>query len=336
VHSLSESLSSEHRSSPHAGITALLVVAFLTAFLWACGAPSAQATKGGVPAAPDPASAHGGPGNGQGHSEGVVPAAPDPGSAHGSPGNGQGNIQGVVPAAPEPGSDQASQSNGSDGNGANDLSAGPYDPDPADPPASGVGEPSGNGNSTNNNRQRPCAGCVGNADYKNPPGQLPDGTDHNRGYECDGNQGVGKMNPAHSRCKPGGAAPPVTPPVTPPTPPLTPPTPPLTPPTPPLTPVTPPLTPVTGPPAETPPGGGGEEEAREVLGVNEAPELPEAPPTRPVLAVIPVRAQAAAPAEKLGELPFTGGEPLLLGLLGLLALAAGLALARVLRPRSQL
>ena len=40
---------------------------------------------------------------------------------------------------------------------------------------------------------------VGNADAKNPPGQLPGGTDANAGYECDWNQGVGQTNPAHRR-----------------------------------------------------------------------------------------------------------------------------------------
>lgn len=48
---------------------------------------------------------------------------------------------------------------------------------------------------------KPCAGCVGNADNKFPPGQAPNGSDHNNGYECDGNSGVGKTNPAHSGCK---------------------------------------------------------------------------------------------------------------------------------------
>ncbi len=47
---------------------------------------------------------------------------------------------------------------------------------------------------------RPCAGCVGNADDKFPPGQEPDGTDHNNGYECDGNEGIAKENPAHTGC----------------------------------------------------------------------------------------------------------------------------------------
>src|SRR3954454_18474007 len=56
---------------------------------------------------------------------------------------------------------------------------------------------SGNGNSTG----KPCQGCVGNADNKNPPGQFPNGSDHNNGYECDGNNGVGKGNPAHTDCQ---------------------------------------------------------------------------------------------------------------------------------------
>ena len=63
----------------------------------------------------------------------------------------------------------------------------------------GVGEPSGNGNATN----QPAAGTRGKADSKNPPGQAPDGSDNNKGYECDENQGVGKTNPAHSGCDTG-------------------------------------------------------------------------------------------------------------------------------------
>jgi len=64
-----------------------------------------------------------------------------------------------------------------------------------------VGDPSGNGNATN----QPAAGTKGKADSKNPPGQAPDGTDDNKGYECDDNQGVGKTNPAHSGCGPQGS-----------------------------------------------------------------------------------------------------------------------------------
>ena len=68
---------------------------------------------------------------------------------------------------------------------------------------SGVGLPSGNGASENNNSSKPAAGTVGNADSKNPPGQFPDGSDNNKGYECDENQGVGQTNPAHSGCEEG-------------------------------------------------------------------------------------------------------------------------------------
>jgi hypothetical protein len=61
---------------------------------------------------------------------------------------------------------------------------------------SGVGLPSGNGVATT----QPAAGTVGKADSKCPPGQAPDGSDSNKGYECDLNQGVGQTNPAHSGC----------------------------------------------------------------------------------------------------------------------------------------
>ncbi|MGH2806051.1 MAG: hypothetical protein ACRDKT_02125 [Actinomycetota bacterium] len=51
----------------------------------------------------------------------------------------------------------------------------------------------------------PCAGCVGNADDKNPPGQVSEfegRKPNDMGYECDGNQGVGAHygngNPAHT------------------------------------------------------------------------------------------------------------------------------------------
>jgi hypothetical protein len=53
----------------------------------------------------------------------------------------------------------------------------------------------------------PCAGCVGNADDKNPPGQVKEFNNEKKndmGYECDGNQGVGAHygngNPAHTGC----------------------------------------------------------------------------------------------------------------------------------------
>ena len=62
------------------------------------------------------------------------------------------------------------------------------------------GSASQNGNGGGNATGKPCAGCVGAADNKNPQGQLPDGSDHNKGYECDENKGIGKTNPAHTGC----------------------------------------------------------------------------------------------------------------------------------------
>src|SRR5436190_8509958 len=62
------------------------------------------------------------------------------------------------------------------------------------------GSPSGNGNGNGNAVGKPCAGCVGKADNKNPQGQMPNGSDHNAGYECDTNHGIGRTNPAHTGC----------------------------------------------------------------------------------------------------------------------------------------
>lgn len=76
------------------------------------------------------------------------------------------------------------------GNGAN--VPGPYD-------TTCDGTASGNGNGPHPSPE-PCAGCVGNADNKNPQGQLPGPQDGNAGYECDRNQGIAKGNPAHSGC----------------------------------------------------------------------------------------------------------------------------------------
>jgi hypothetical protein len=78
------------------------------------------------------------------------------------------------------------------GHGANQ--GGPYD-NTCD------GSPSGNGNGNGKATGKPCAGCVGNADDKNPKGQMPNGSDHNAGYECDRNHGIGRTNPAHTGCR---------------------------------------------------------------------------------------------------------------------------------------
>ena len=64
------------------------------------------------------------------------------------------------------------------------------------------GAPSGNGNGNGKAVGKPCAGCVGKADNKNPHGQRPNGSDHNAGYECDRNHGIGRTNPAHTGCTP--------------------------------------------------------------------------------------------------------------------------------------
>jgi len=64
------------------------------------------------------------------------------------------------------------------------------------------GDPSLNGNGNGKAVGRPDAGSVGNADSKSPKGQQPDGSDANNGYECDGNRGIAKGNPAHTRCVP--------------------------------------------------------------------------------------------------------------------------------------
>ena len=79
------------------------------------------------------------------------------------------------------------------------------------------GSPSMNGNGGGKATGKPCAGCVGKADNKNPHGQYPNGSDHNAGYECDRNHGIGRTNPAHTGCtgsttpEPGCVENPVTP-----------------------------------------------------------------------------------------------------------------------------
>ena len=74
-------------------------------------------------------------------------------------------------------------------------------------PEENVGQfDSGNGKGGGNAYGKPAAGTVGNADYKNPPGQMdhPD-TDGNAGYECDTNEGIAQGNPAHTGCVDSGS-----------------------------------------------------------------------------------------------------------------------------------
>jgi len=161
------------------------------------------------------------------------------------------------PAAEDTNSPQPPSNADYSGNGAN--THGPYD-------STRDGSPSQNGNGDGKAIGKPCAGCVGKADNKNPPGQQPGGSDPNAGYECDTNHGVGKTNPAHTSCK---QAPPTT---TPPPPTTTPPD--KTPP-PEKTPPDTSTPPAPTPPGETTPPAGGPapEAAPEVLpttGVNVA------------------------------------------------------------------
>ncbi len=66
-----------------------------------------------------------------------------------------------------------------------------------------------NGSAAGTATGRPCAGCVGKADNKFPSGQSPNGpADHNNGYECDGNNGIGQTNPAHTGCQTSQVSPP--------------------------------------------------------------------------------------------------------------------------------
>jgi hypothetical protein len=143
-------------------------------------------------------------------------------AAAAAPGNGNGNAYGLSNGNNgQAGTHQTSGTAGSSGtvnspqppsnadsNGVGANVSGPYD-------STRNGAPSLNGNGNGNATGEPCAGCVGKADNKNPPGQLPGPSDLNAGYECDGNNGIGKTNPAHTGCAENAVTPPVTPPVTP-------------------------------------------------------------------------------------------------------------------------
>jgi hypothetical protein len=146
------------------------------------------------------------------------------GSGNGGTGNGKGNGNGKHedPGAGTPPSDSTPPAGGTTGGsdhstGTSGTSGDPSQPQPpsnADHNPGGAnnggdcgsycstrdGSPSHNGNGKGKATGKPCAGCVGKADNKNPPGQFKDGSDHNNGYECDGNHGVGRSNPAHTGC----------------------------------------------------------------------------------------------------------------------------------------
>jgi LPXTG-motif cell wall-anchored protein len=114
-------------------------------------------------------------------------------SAANTTGQGHGSGSGVLTQPQQPSNADFS------GHGANVHGA--YD-------STRDGSPSGNGNGNGKAVGKPCAGCVGKADNKNPHGQQPNGSDHNAGYECDRNHGIGRTNPAHTGCKPSEQPPP--------------------------------------------------------------------------------------------------------------------------------
>jgi hypothetical protein len=234
-------------------------------------------------------------------STGTAPTSTGNGAAADHSTKGNASTQGDVKAS-QPSSNADQNSGGANGK----CPGGPYC-------STRDGSVSLNGNGNGKAVGKPCAGCVGKADNKNPKGQYPNGSDHNKGYECDGNHGIGKTNPAHTGCK--AVTPPPPPPVKPPAvvpPAVTPPAvvpPAVTPPT-----VVPAVTPPTIAPAVTPPAV-----APAVLGEQAFAQPQQAP--------------AAAPAA--GVLPPTGADSGtgLLGLVGLgLVLIGGTTLA--LRRRS--
>ncbi len=119
----------------------------------------------------------------------------DSDGSDGSPADGADHSQGT--AGTEGGYDQPQPTSTADQNsgGANGDC-----PDEGSYCSTRDGSPSMNGNGGGKSVGKPCAGCVGRADNKNPKGQYPDGSDANAGYECDTNHGVGRSNPAHTGC----------------------------------------------------------------------------------------------------------------------------------------
>ena len=143
------------------------------------------------------------------HSAAALDAGPPPGVGGGSDVAAQHRTDGTAGTTGVATSAQPLSTADSTGQGAN-TSPGPYT-------STRDGSPSENGNGEGLAVGQPCAGCVGQADNKNPPGQLPNGSDPNAGYECDTNAGIGRTNPAHTGCvTTTGPGPEVVPPVTPP------------------------------------------------------------------------------------------------------------------------
>jgi LPXTG-motif cell wall-anchored protein len=164
---------------------------------WAVGS---VAVAGG--AAADPGNGHGsGYDAGNGHGRGLAKGH-DRGRGHSD--TGEASETGTPPdhsdgnagTSGDPDATQPLSNADTNPGGANgDCPGGPYC-------STRHGAPSGNGNGHGRAVGKPCAGCVGKADNKNPPGQYPGGWDRNAGYECDRNHGIGRTNPAHTGCTP--------------------------------------------------------------------------------------------------------------------------------------
>lgn len=139
----------------------------------------------------------------------------DPGNGHSASAPGQVKKQEVASStatSSTAGQSSADHSSGNAGTAGNATQPQPYST--ADQNNTGAndtsssnpyrstrdGSPAENGNGNGKATGKPCAGCVGKADNKNPPGQAPNGSDRNAGYECDRNHGVGRSNPAHTGC----------------------------------------------------------------------------------------------------------------------------------------
>jgi hypothetical protein len=197
---------------PRRWVSALAVVPVMTVAWMGLGAGTALAAPGGNSSAPASANAAGpndnsnggvgqDKGNGNAKHDDSTPAttgtdpsttttATDAGTADSHGTGGTAGTSGDV-TKPQPVS-KADQNSG----GANGKCTGAAYCSTRD------GSPSGNGNGKGKAVGKPCAGCVGKADNKNPKGQNPNGSDHNKGYECDGNHGIGRTNPAHTGCTP--------------------------------------------------------------------------------------------------------------------------------------
>src|SRR4051795_11708833 len=128
--------------------------------------------------------------NGRAATAASMTGHPNSSNANSASDHSAGNASTVGdPAQPQPLSGADQNSGGANGQ----CPGGPYC-------STRDGSASGNGNGGGLATGKPCAGCVGKADNKNPKGQMPNGSDLNAGYECDRNHGIGRTNPAHTGC----------------------------------------------------------------------------------------------------------------------------------------